>query len=528
MTPDDDWGTTPSANAEEEALLAEAAKEVLRPKPRRPLPAAPDRAPPSSAEAEEHVIACALIDEGETLTRAIQAGVTPAAFYFPANRILWETLTNLHASGKPVMLDTLAEELKTARLLEATGGFSYLMQVVSKVPTTTHAGYFIDKVREKHLLREAISAATRTVEEAFSFTGGIEEFIASAKLRLDYVAKGLQKTEADPSAHRITLSSNPIEPTTRLFLAGKPIATPGNFVTLISKAKTGKTTSLGAIVAAIIAAHFDRKDVDTFKFTAPHTKEAVVLLDTEQSPFDAYTCHKRMFARADQDRDIDWLYHHALVGYTARQLQAALPGIMAAAKAKHGAVFTLILDGVADFVNSVNDEAECNAFIAWLRALSVTYDCPIICVIHSNEGITAGDDGRGHLGKQLMRKAESNLVLKKDGDVTTITSEKQRKAPITEHDKVAFRWDEEAQRHVSCDREASRGPGRPRSRSLSEYVSIFPVTEKEAKTYNALLRLAKGKAPISTTTFWNLVSEGVEAGEIQVNRANVNEPKYWV
>jgi replicative DNA helicase len=51
------------------------------------------------------------------------------------------------------------------------------MQVTGKIPTTAHAGYFIEKVREKHLLRELIKAATGAVEQAYGFTGGLEEFV---------------------------------------------------------------------------------------------------------------------------------------------------------------------------------------------------------------------------------------------------------------------------------------------------------------------------------------------------------------
>ena len=45
------------------------------------------------------------------------------------------------------------------------------MQVTGKIPTTAHAGYFIDKVREKHLLRELIKTATSAIEQSYSFTG---------------------------------------------------------------------------------------------------------------------------------------------------------------------------------------------------------------------------------------------------------------------------------------------------------------------------------------------------------------------
>jgi replicative DNA helicase len=142
------------------------------------LPAgAPDRSPPHSPEAEEHVIACCLLDGSDTIARCLEARLTGEAFHSPANRLLFETIVELYQKNPPVSLEILVEELKTRRQLEAVGGFPYLMQVTGKIPTTAHAGYFIEKVREKHLLRELIKTATGAVESCYSFSGGLEEFV---------------------------------------------------------------------------------------------------------------------------------------------------------------------------------------------------------------------------------------------------------------------------------------------------------------------------------------------------------------
>ena len=140
-------------------------------------PSPPDRSPPHSAEAEEHVIACCLLDGSDSIARCLEARITAESFYFPANRLLFEVLIELYQKNPPVSLEILAEELKTRRQLEAVGGFPYLMQVTGKIPTTAHAGYFIGKVREKQLLRELIKTATGAVEQAYSFAGGLEEFV---------------------------------------------------------------------------------------------------------------------------------------------------------------------------------------------------------------------------------------------------------------------------------------------------------------------------------------------------------------
>jgi replicative DNA helicase len=144
---------------------------------RADAPAAVSREMPWSEEAEQHVIACCLLDGSDTIARCMESRVGPDAFFSAANRLIFEVIVELYQKSPPVTLEVLAEELKTRRQLEAIGGFPYLMQITGRIPTTAHAGYFIEKVREKHLLRELIKTATGAVEQCYSFTGGLEEFI---------------------------------------------------------------------------------------------------------------------------------------------------------------------------------------------------------------------------------------------------------------------------------------------------------------------------------------------------------------
>lgn len=141
-------------------------------------PATPtSREMPASEEAEQHVIACCLLDGSDTIARCLEARVSAESFYWPANQVLFQTILDLYQKSPPVTLEMVAEELKTRRQIDAVGGFAYLMQVTGRIPTTAHAGYFIEKVREKHLLRELIKAATGAVEQCYSFSGGLEEFV---------------------------------------------------------------------------------------------------------------------------------------------------------------------------------------------------------------------------------------------------------------------------------------------------------------------------------------------------------------
>ena len=135
------------------------------------------RAPPNSIEAEEYLLSCCLLDGGETIARCLEARLAPEAFYFPPNRIIFETLCAIYQKSPPVAIEVLIEELRTAQQLEAVGGVPYLIQVSARIPTTAQAVYFIEKVRELYLLRELIKVTTSTVEQCYAYQGGLEGFI---------------------------------------------------------------------------------------------------------------------------------------------------------------------------------------------------------------------------------------------------------------------------------------------------------------------------------------------------------------
>jgi hypothetical protein len=115
-----------------------------------------------------------------------------------------------------------------------------------------------------------------------------------------------------------------------------------------------------------------------------------------------------------------------------------------------GKLCAVFLDGVADLCIDPNDPAEAFGLVEELHRLAITYDCPIVCVLHENPGSETGKT-RGHLGSQLERKAETNLRLAKDGKgVTTVFTERSRHCHIPRESGPSFVWDEAAGMHISC------------------------------------------------------------------------------
>jgi len=150
--------------------------------PNRPAPAG--RVLPHSLEAEEHLLSCCLLDGADIVARCLEAKIEARSFYDPKHGVIFGCLLELYSRQAPIDVAIVAEELKTAKQLDQIGGYAFLTQVSSRIPTTAQAEYFIEKVREQALLRDLIRSATGAIEDCYGFTGGIEEFVDQVEQKL--------------------------------------------------------------------------------------------------------------------------------------------------------------------------------------------------------------------------------------------------------------------------------------------------------------------------------------------------------
>ena len=234
------------------------------------------------------------------------------------------------------------------------------------------------------------------------------------------------------------------EPTVTFTLGGVPICTPGNLTAITAQAKVGKSALLQGFVAAMLT---ESPDVDCLGVCGHNADgKGCVYLDTEQSKYDFSRAMKRANKRAGNPPWPAWLKPYGIGDLPVATARQGLAIHIADAHAQFGAIHAVFIDGVADLVLDVNDAEECNGLVSELFTLATRYACSIIFVIHKNPG---SDKTRGHLGSQLERKAETNLTLEKDDEVTVVWSVKQRGAPIFKKDGIRFAWSDDAGMHAS-------------------------------------------------------------------------------
>ena len=143
-----------------------------------------DRVPPHSEEAERGVLGSILMDAARVVDLAIERKIRPESFYIPAHRVLFEVVGDLHEKGRPIDLLTVGDRLRDLGQLDMVGGRGALEALVDACPTSAHADYYIDLVRQKYLLRRVIDASREAVESCYRGEDGADLILDRAEQHL--------------------------------------------------------------------------------------------------------------------------------------------------------------------------------------------------------------------------------------------------------------------------------------------------------------------------------------------------------
>lgn len=400
-------------------------------------------------EAERYLVAYILRDESGARFRelaAIHAEYLPE----PAAAAIWRTCRDLVAEDKALDLRdvargaslTIPELAKHLGAIEDDGLTRTAASVVVDAWALRRSSRLLDRIVRQESSAGAIRAELDAIWEALDIFGGgsIEAKLLGARL--------------DPNAQPPQLRE--------VFRLNRTcIATPGNIVAVCAGSKAGKSAFIGAAIGSTMSEDSccDFLGISGFN----ENRLAVVHVDTEQAPADHWKVIRTAMDRAGFETAPDWLHSYATAGWSPKDRRSALPHMLRLAKAVHGGLHAVFIDGAADLINDPNAGDECFPFVDELQALAVRFDCPIFVSLHLNPG---SEKSRGHLGSHIERRSETNLVLEKDAETgkTVAYSTRQRRAPILKADGPCFRWDVQAGRHVSvgsvqADRDAAASQG---------------------------------------------------------------------
>jgi len=160
---------------------------------RRPAPARPPGdgpaeglqfEPPHSDEAELGVVASILHDPEFAVPICLQQ-LERDAFYSPNLRAVYTTLVEMYDQREyKIDLITLIDRLRALARLEQAGGIQFVSDLPRAVPTVANLPNYVRIVREKHLLRRVMRAATDLVQEIYGGVDDVDRFLDSAEQRI--------------------------------------------------------------------------------------------------------------------------------------------------------------------------------------------------------------------------------------------------------------------------------------------------------------------------------------------------------
>lgn len=183
----------------------------------------------------------------------------------------------------------------------------------------------------------------------------------------------------------------------------KRLFTLGNF-----SATTGKSKSKKTFLSTLFLASASLNGIVQNKIISdlPENKTAVLHFDTEQSRYDSWVTSMRipkMIGYIPENFGSFDLREYSPIE-RCEIIESAL------IKFKDNLGF-IVIDGIADLANAINDEIEASRVVSLLMRWTKIYNCHIHVIIHENKGDT---NATGHLGSSILKKAEAIISVTKD------------------------------------------------------------------------------------------------------------------
>ncbi|WP_051638139.1 AAA family ATPase [Maribacter sp. Hel_I_7] len=210
------------------------------------------------------------------------------------------------------------------------------------------------------------------------------------------------------------------------------IATLGNFSLLIGKAKSRKTFLIGSKLASFIT---NSEILETIKGTAKKGKNEAILFDTEQGKYHLQKTVNRICKLSNTSNPNNFK------AYGLRKFKAIDRVKMIEQKIYNSPNLGLVvIDGIRDLVTSINDEDQASNMTSLLLKWTEELNIHIVVVLHQNKN---DNNARGHLGAELVNKAETTLSVTKSPQNKDISIVEAEYCRDREPEPFAFEINEE-------------------------------------------------------------------------------------
>lgn len=121
---------------------------------------------PHNTEAEQALLGCLLIDENVPVQ--VMATLKKDDFYLDAHSIIFESMSSIYNSNKPVDFITVSDDLDKTDMLETVGGLEYLTTLTNVVPSAVNFNHYFEIVKRDSVMRKLILSGQQIIENAYA------------------------------------------------------------------------------------------------------------------------------------------------------------------------------------------------------------------------------------------------------------------------------------------------------------------------------------------------------------------------
>lgn len=205
------------------------------------------------------------------------------------------------------------------------------------------------------------------------------------------------------------------------------LGTLGNFSLITGKAKSRKTFFISIAVSAAAS-----KDLilNRFRGDLPPEQNEVLYFDTEQGKYHVQQALKRICEQIKIDEPSN-LHVYSLRSKTPEERLQIIEALIY----DNEKVGFVVIDGIRDLITSINDEEQASMISTKLLRWTEERNIHIVTVLHQNK---SDNNARGHLGTELINKAETVLSVTKDEGNDSISIVEPQQCRNIEPETFAF------------------------------------------------------------------------------------------
>ena len=155
----------------------------------------------------------ALLLSREVVGQVSELGVQVEHFYKPAHQHIYSAIRGLMATGQPVDIVTVADELRRNGLIEEIGGSQALLELQNATPAISNASRYAKIVQDTAVLRRLISVAGEITEIAYMEPDDVTKALDEAETKVFEVAEDRVIDSTRPLSDLLPLAMDKLQET---------------------------------------------------------------------------------------------------------------------------------------------------------------------------------------------------------------------------------------------------------------------------------------------------------------------------